>query len=233
MTRRTALQALPGPPRALAVDLVCGLHRRQHVRPRALQQRTPHVVARGGLALEPGGYCSPRHRLPLTQETRVQGALDDVVGNAQRAWRIARHVTGCHLTQETRAQNALDDSVSHIREALPRAIRCTLRRRRPGRWSSDSRAATPGARDNSKRIVFLSPTSAAAATAAVPPPPLPPPPTLMMPSHVKSGVTWRRRGWPWGGRDCNRMTWKNISAGPYEAQRGGVMARYRRFPGDS
>jgi hypothetical protein len=31
---------------------------------------------------------------------------------ARRAWRIARHVIGCHFTEETKVQNALDDEVT-------------------------------------------------------------------------------------------------------------------------
>ena len=54
----------------------------------------------------------------LTQETRVQIALDDVASNirTRRAWstrRSTRHVTGCHGIPESRVQTASDDVASN------------------------------------------------------------------------------------------------------------------------
>ena len=50
----------------------------------------------------------------LTQETRVQSALDHVASIIRQAL----GVTGCYLTQETRAQSALNDVARIIRQAL-------------------------------------------------------------------------------------------------------------------
>ncbi len=66
----------------------------------------------------PGGYCSPRHRVPLN--SRNEGSK--CVSMARRATvlaYIARHVIGCCLIQDTRVRSALDDVASTFHSALP------------------------------------------------------------------------------------------------------------------
>jgi hypothetical protein len=43
----------------------------------------------------PGGYCSPRHRVSFTRETKAQGAFDDVASAMRQALRgfKVRHMT--------------------------------------------------------------------------------------------------------------------------------------------
>jgi len=53
-------------------------------------------------------FLATSHSLPLTQETSVQNAVDDVAWRAIFAcpwFVIFRHVMGCHISQETRVQS--------------------------------------------------------------------------------------------------------------------------------
>ena len=50
----------------------------------------------------PGRNCSPRHRMPLNQETRV--IIIWMTCGAMSLADTARHVVGCHVTQETWAR---------------------------------------------------------------------------------------------------------------------------------
>ena len=59
------------------------------------------LLAKTAALVGPGRYCSPRHRMPSIQDTRVQSAVHDVSSN------LARHVAWCQSIPETRVQIAL------------------------------------------------------------------------------------------------------------------------------
>ena len=72
------------------------------------------------LQVRPARFCLPRHMMPLTQETRVQGALNDMAGKCLAD--IACHVMGFQLIQATRIHRALDDEAGKGLADIPRHV---------------------------------------------------------------------------------------------------------------
>jgi hypothetical protein len=87
------------------------------------------------VAVGSGIYCSPRHRMPLTQvETGVQHSLDDEAPPAPKGLAdIARHVIGCHLPHiyldKRVIEMRVDDVAGNMCLSLRRGARCGGRSR--------------------------------------------------------------------------------------------------------